>query len=103
MRRVWAWAIAACASVFLVSCGGGSDSSTVTSASVVPAPLRAQARSPLAALAIDNTAVFTYAQWHYPQLFAGGWDSGVIEGYSYRHYPVTGNYLGIKDGEIYVL
>ncbi|MES3003766.1 MAG: hypothetical protein V4787_23950 [Pseudomonadota bacterium] len=65
------------------------------------APLRAPAKSPLAAArALDNTAVFTYAQWHYPQLFSGGYATGVWQGYSYRYYPSTGHYLGIANGQI---
>jgi hypothetical protein len=102
MRRAWGLAGLACALVFLVSCGGG-ESAQLPTSEVVAAPLRAAPRSPLAAArAIDNTAVFTWAQWHYPQFFSGGYDTGVWQGYTYRHYPSTGHYLGIANGEIFV-
>lgn len=48
--------------------------------------------------------VYTWAQllaWAestYPQYFGGGSQNGTISGYTYRYYPSTGNYLGLRTG-----
>ena len=40
-----------------------------------------------------------WAQTSYPQLFRGSYQDGFYAGYSYRFYPATGHYLGLKDGD----
>ena len=110
MRRSWGWAGLASALFFLVSCGGGADT-TVQQASAQrlakPAAMSA-AKTPLAGNVVDNTAIFTWAQWHYSQLFTGGYQSGNYQDgsglvFNYRYYPTTQNYLGIASGNVYVL
>ena len=110
MRRSWGWAGLASALFFLVSCGGGADSS-VSQASAQrltssAKPLSAS-KTPLAANVVDNTALFTWAQWHYSHLFTGGYQSGNHQDqglvFNYRYYPSTGHYLGIASGNVYVL
>jgi hypothetical protein len=102
MRRVGSLAGLACALLLLVSCGGGD--STPQAAPQAPA-LRAAtaAQSPLAANTLDAGAIFRFAESHYSQYFPGGYVPGTFDGYQYRRYALTGNYLGVKDGQVYVM
>lgn len=103
MRRVGGLAGLACALLLLVSCGGGEPAEQAALAQpAARAPARA-AQAPLAAHVLDATALFTWAQAHYSQYFAGGYRPGTQDGYQYRHYPLTSTYLGVKDGHVYVL
>jgi hypothetical protein len=50
----------------------------------------------------DANRVFDWAQNTYPQYFPGTAPTGSALGYLYRHYDATGNYLGVRDGRLYV-
>lgn len=54
---------------------------------------------------LPNSRVFTYAEANYPNIFTGeAAEEGHYQQYLYRHYPVSGNYLGIDSaGNIFVL
>jgi hypothetical protein len=101
MRRVGSLAGMACALLLLVSCGGGSADDPAAPQSAALGAQRAQ--SPLAANVLDATALFRFAESHYSQYFPGGYIPGTQDGYQYRRYALTGNYLGVKDGQVYVL
>ncbi len=109
MRRSWGWVFLAFALLFLVSCGGGADNTAQRSSANRLTVAKAPAQSPLAANVVDATAIFTWAQWHYSQLFAGGYESGNYtepgsgRQFNYRYYPVTQHYLGVANGNVYVL
>ena len=55
------------------------------------------------AFAIEDTRVFAYAEANYASLFSGTASSGVYQQYNYRYYPVSGNYLAVASGVIYIL
>jgi len=98
MRRVGGLAGLACALLLLVSCGGGEPNGQAASPQSA-----ARAQSPLAANVLDATTLFTWAQAHYSQYFPGGYRPGTLDGYQYRHYPLTNTYLGVKDSQVYVM
>jgi hypothetical protein len=50
----------------------------------------------------DVDRVFDWAQSAYPAYFPGTATTGSELGYLYRHYDATGNYLGMRDGHVYV-
>lgn len=50
----------------------------------------------------DIDRVFNWAQQVYPQYFPTGATTGTGEGYIYRFYPSTGNYLGYKDDRVII-
>jgi hypothetical protein len=80
---------AACAAVFLSSCGGG----TQPAASAAPQPQQfAAAPTPNV---LDANALFDWASAHYPQYFSGSYQAGVSGVYTYRYYAATGNYVGV--------
>ncbi|HWI83304.1 trypsin-like peptidase domain-containing protein [Ramlibacter sp.] len=54
------------------------------------------------ATARDVNRVFTWAEFAYPGLFKGPPASGTYQDYTYRYYPGSGNYLGVRDGRVYV-
>jgi hypothetical protein len=98
MWRVGGLAGLACALLLLVSCGGGEPAVPQTAA-----PQRAAAQAPLAANILSATALFDWAAAHYSQFFAGGYLDGTLGPYQYRHFPLTGNYVGVgDDGQVYV-
>lgn len=107
------------ATLALASCGGGGDSDTAISA---------PSRAATAAAAMNSGAVgasrrhvlaaadggsvdpvdaanqlLDFAEVYYPDYFPGHPVTGTALGYVYRHYESTGLYLGVRDGEVYVL
>lgn len=52
---------------------------------------------------VTNDQVFAYVAANYPTLFTGTPTSGTYSGYDYKYYPVTGNYIGINNGGVYLL
>ena len=50
----------------------------------------------------DAGRVFDWAESAFPGFFAGPSTGGSFEGYTYRHYPQTGNYLAVRDGRVVV-
>lgn len=84
----------AAATALLVSCGGGD------APSLGPESARAAPRQPMAASDLPTPdQAMDWAEAHYPQLFpAAGKSAGFLAPYTYRHYPASGNYLGISTG-----
>lgn len=59
---------------------------------------------PSKATATDADRIFDFLEHHYPQhVPAQGRQSGSADGYTYRLYPQTGAYLGVKDSQVYYL
>ena len=46
--------------------------------------------------------LYTWAESTYPQYFPSQQASFQLDGYYVRHYPSMGNYLGSKDGHLYI-
>jgi hypothetical protein len=67
-----------------------------------PASSQALADAYAGWLRADADRVFDWAQNAYPQYFPGTAPTGSALGYLYRHYDATGNYLGLRDGRLYV-
>ncbi|MBC7941039.1 MAG: hypothetical protein H7Z19_15005 [Chitinophagaceae bacterium] len=102
----------------LAACGGGGDGAGDNAA---PSPSQASAENlgakrllatPMAGTQIrpappTTSQLLDWAQTQYPTLFESGTQTalGEYQGltYEYRHYPGTGNYLGVRDGEAYGL
>lgn len=57
--------------------------------------------------AVTDNQVFTFAAANYPILFSGTPTGGLItyqgRQYDYRHYPTSGNYLAVANGEVYFM
>ncbi len=85
---VWAAALAAC--------GGGEPVGDARSASA--AREKTQAVAPLS---VD--ALLDWAERAYPQYFPGQQVTLSSAPYEYRHYPQTGNYVGVAGEDVYVL
>lgn len=49
------------------------------------------------------TELMDWAQTAYPQFFPGPQPDTMLDPYVYRHYPESGNYLGVAGQEVYVL
>ena len=48
--------------------------------------------------------IFTLAEQLFPQFFSpANTDDRLVEGFEYRFYPDTNTYIGIKDGEVFLL
>ncbi|MCO6428221.1 spherulation-specific family 4 protein [Nitrosomonas communis] len=48
--------------------------------------------------------IFTFAEQLFPQYFSpANVDDQLLEGFVYRYYPTTNAYIGIKNGEVFVL
>lgn len=102
--------------VLLASCGGGSRPSPQAAAlqtAIQKAAERRQALAVNAAAPTPETAgvdpidaanqLMDFAESVYPQHFPGHPPTGTYEGYFYRFYPTTGIYLGVRDGNVYLL
>ncbi len=48
--------------------------------------------------------IFSMAEQQFPQYFSpANRDDQLLEGFTYRYYPTTNTYIGIKNGEVFVL
>ncbi|TXI19186.1 MAG: hypothetical protein E6Q62_04700 [Nitrosomonas sp.] len=48
--------------------------------------------------------IFSLAEQLFPQFFSpANRDNQLLEGFTYRYYPTTNTYIGIKNGEVFVL
>ncbi|MBI3368545.1 MAG: hypothetical protein HY021_08915 [Burkholderiales bacterium] len=103
-------------SIGLASCGGGTEPADppVTRAASAAAAMRTgvraarptQQRALAAAAATPEDAanqLMDFAEVYYPQYFPGHPATGSALGYLYRYYDATGIYLGVRDGQVYVL
>jgi hypothetical protein len=111
--------LALAATVWIAGCGGSDGPSTArapTAAGAAQAMLairdaapqrRALAQTMAVAGTVDPTdaaeQLMNYAEVQFPEYFPGHPASGDALGYRYRHYPATGIYLGVRDGQVYVL
>ncbi len=86
---------AAVLTLVLAGCGGG-DAGVQAISNAQRAPLRAPPAT------ITPTDLAVWAQGQYRDYFNGPSSYGTLGGYSYRHYPATGNFLGFADGDVYV-
>ncbi|MDN3575873.1 hypothetical protein QWZ03_03690 [Chitinimonas viridis] len=59
--------------------------------------------SSMAQAAITPDQLFDWAEIQYYALFPGNSSTAQYEGYTYRYYPQSNNYLAVKDGDIWVL
>lgn len=74
------------------------------------APLRSKPvtavapKVPQAAAAFTWAGLLAWAEQAYPAYFRGGSQDGTYQDFAYRYYPATGNYIGLRNGDmIYVL
>ena len=51
----------------------------------------------------DESATLALAEQLYPSLFGGGGVTGTTQGYAYRFHPVSGVYVGFREGRLYLL
>lgn len=103
------------ASALLAACGGGEEPlppamgerSRAERRSLAGADRVHAAAAPLAGAApapVPTAAeLMSWAERHYPEHFPGPQPDREAAPYLYRHYAATGNYLGVADGEVYVL
>ncbi len=102
--------------LWLASCGGGQSPPAVTAATAAAAMVAGQTQAPQRrALAVADADADTvlpldaanelmdYAEVHYAQFFPSHATTDFALGYTYRYYPATGIYLGVRDGHVYVL
>jgi len=84
--------------LLLSACGGGSSEPQAASA-----PLRGQ---PLASAAFpmapDADTLMSWAESQYPAFFPGPRPNTSQSPYLYRHYPATGNYLGVAGDDVFI-
>lgn len=104
--------------VWLASCSDGSSAAretTATTAAAAAAALGTTAQRQALAAPLASTQAGTvdpldaanqlmdFAETYYPDFFPGHPATASALGYTYRHYEATGIYLGVRDGEVYVL
>lgn len=100
-KATWRLLASSAALAIVVGCGGG--------ALVEPEPLRAAAarevspKLPASAVEVSPTALFEWAQRAYPQYFYGPSSDGSQTPYVYRHYQWPGTYLGVANGDVFLL
>jgi uncharacterized protein (DUF1800 family) len=99
----------------LTACGGGDDGTARLPAGFQTASddtprrhvLGAATAGPAAAAAAapvpTATALMDWAERAYSTFFPGPQSNLVAAPFTYRHYPATGNYLGVANGRVYVL
>lgn len=62
------------------------------------------AQVPQAATALTWPTLLVWAERTYPQFFSGASQNGTYQDFTYRYYPSTGNYIGLRNTDmIYVL
>lgn len=72
-------------------------------ASSLPPAARTRAQAEARAVTLDASSLFDWAEQQYPTLFPGHQTNQLSGIYTYRHYPSTGNYVGLADGKVYAL
>lgn len=90
--------LAGLAATLLAGCGGGHDDRG-TAARAAPAA----AAATTSATPPDASELMDWAEQRYPTLFPGPQPNRRELAYTYRHYPATGNYLGVAGIGIYLL
>lgn len=65
---------------------------------------QALAAAPAAVATLTPDQLMDWAERQYPHLFApAAQPTGIFPPYTYRHYPATGNYIGVAGTDIYVM
>jgi hypothetical protein len=104
----WRWCLVIGSAAMLMACGGGEPTAEPGAA----APLASQPAPATRALAVaapepvvplDAHALFNWAETKYPSLFPGAKPNLALAPYLYRHYPETGNYVGVAGEDVYIL
>lgn len=107
-------------SLGLAGCGGGDDDigRKITEASIASGSgshsvtrafsvnLRSEKAARVQAVApgpINSSDVYAFAEDKFSQEFPGSGVDGDIEGYIFRYYPATGNFIALKGGNLYLL
>lgn len=83
----------------LSGCGGGSTAADTAPRSAPGS--RIQALPPVAATLPQD--MLNWAEQAYPQLFPGHQPDQQYEGVTYRHYPLTGNHVGLSGDRVLVM
>lgn len=115
----WTWCRAATAlamATLLAACGGaGPDPDAAAAlgqalrmASRLEAPTKHRlVTAPQIGAVVDPVdaanQLMDFAEKAYPVYFPSHPGNALYEGYLYRHYPETGTYLAVNDGQVYVL
>jgi len=95
-----AFSAIACAALGLLLAGcGGADSPVQRS----PAGAALRSVQAAAAQAVTWSELLAWAEASYPQLFSGAAQDGIYANYTYRHYPSTGNSIGLENGRVHIL
>ncbi len=96
----WAARLATmCALLALGSCGGGTQADVAPATASAAAPASAPAKQALAAAALTAAQLMDWAEGRYPDLFpAAGKSENYLAPYTYRYYPLTGNFVGVSTG-----
>lgn len=112
------WLLAGVTALVLAACGGGADrtpepsvaaqaAEVLRTAAAAPAPARRHVLAAAGSGSVDPTdaanQLMDYAQTYYPDFFPGHPVTASALGYTYRYYEATGIYLGVRDGQVYVL
>lgn len=109
-------AVAALSAALLAACGGGEGGARTSATAAAPEVFfdAANATTRRTLLGVPAAAappaslpatgvLLDWAERHYPHFFPGRRPDVVEPPYQYRHYPATGNYVGVADGQVYVL
>lgn len=83
--------------------GAATGTSTGAGTGAATGALRAP-QAPQAATALTWPTLLAWAERTYPQFFSGASQNGTYQDFTYRYYPSTGNYIGLRNTDmIYVL
>jgi Electron transfer DM13 len=98
------WCASLLCAALLAACGGSEP--TPTNATQAQAEQAPRARALIAAppvIPLDFNTLFDWAEATYPTLFPGAKPNLKLPPYDYRHYPETGNYVGVAGEDVYIL
>ena len=93
-----------CLLALLGACGGGDPAPDAQAAAVREQPsAKAQATPAPPELLLSTSQLLDWAELTYPTLFPGHKPNLTLAPYEYRHYPETGNYVGVAGEDVYIL
>lgn len=93
-----------CLLALLAACGGGDSAPDAQAAAVREQPrAKAQATPAPPELLLSTRQLLDWAELTYPTLFPGHKPNLTLAPYEYRHYPETGNYVGVAGEDVYIL